>query len=136
MLVLVIAVLVLSFASSLQAYLQQRHSIDSLKSAIAEREAAIDALQREKERWDDPAYVEQQARARMGYVMPGETAYVALDGNGNRIESQSSLSAPDEVGKKAQPPWWSTVWASVELAGNPPAEPATPPATKIDGTEE
>lgn len=135
-LVLVVAVLVLSFASSLQAYLQQRHSIDSLKATIAEREAAIDALQGEKERWGDPAYVEQQARARFGYVMPGETAYVALDSHGNRIEPQASLSEPDQVGEKAKTPWWSTIWSSVELAGNPPAEPTAPPATKIDGVAE
>src|SRR3954452_10438229 len=69
-LVLVLAVLMVSYASSLRAYLQQRSHINDLKTSIAEREVAIDQLEQEKTRWDDPAYVEQQARERLGYVMP------------------------------------------------------------------
>src|SRR5690349_23258602 len=41
-LVLVLAVLTVSYASSLRAYLQQRAHIGELKSQIAEREASID----------------------------------------------------------------------------------------------
>ena len=70
-LVLVLAVLTVSYASSLRAYLQQRSHISELKTAIAEREASINDLEREKQRWEDPAYVKAQARARFGYLMPG-----------------------------------------------------------------
>ena len=55
MLVLVLAVLTVSYASSLRAYLQQRSHIGDLKAQIAEREASINDLEREKKRWDDPA---------------------------------------------------------------------------------
>src|SRR5688572_6777678 len=72
-LVLVLAVLTVSYASSLRAYLQQRSHIGDLKAQIAERETAINALEREKQRWQDPAFVKAQARARFGYLMPGET---------------------------------------------------------------
>lgn len=133
-LVLVLAVLTVSYASSLKAYLQQRENIDSMKAQIAERQAAIDELEAEKERWEDPAFVEQQARERFGYVMPGETAYVALDEHGNRIQPEASLSEPDEVGRQEKRPWWEDAWASVELAGDPPAPEAETPATRIDGT--
>ncbi|MFT4288456.1 FtsB family cell division protein [Nocardioides sp.] len=135
-LVLVIAVLVLSFASSLQAYLQQRHNIDSLKATISKREAAIEALQQEKDRWNDPAYVEQQARVDAGYVMPGETLYVALDAQGHQIGAGGALSEPDTADEQTKQPWWSTVWTSVELAGDPPAESTTASVKKIDGTKE
>src|SRR5688500_18324178 len=54
-LVLVLAVLTVSYASSLRAYLQQRSHIGDLKAQIAEREASINDLEREKKRWDDPA---------------------------------------------------------------------------------
>ncbi|MBA3781421.1 MAG: septum formation initiator family protein, partial [Nocardioides sp.] len=50
-LVLVLAVLVVSYASSMRAYLQQREHISDLKSAIAERETSINELEREKRRW-------------------------------------------------------------------------------------
>jgi cell division protein FtsL len=133
-LVLVCAVLVLSFASSLQAYLQQRSSIDDIKSEIASRQKAIDSLQTEKARWKDPAYIEQQARQRFGYVMPGETSYVALDQDGNRIQPNGELSDPATVGEHGSVAWWSTVWDSVELAGDPPTE-ASQPQQQITETQ-
>ena len=131
-LVLVLAVLTVSYASSLRAYLQQREHIGDLKEAIAERESAINALEREKQRWQDPAFVKAQARARFGYLMPGETGFLVLDKDGNPLESQTSLSDPDEVIKTVPTAWWSQAWASVELAGNPPP-PSDVPATEIDG---
>ncbi|WP_245916808.1 FtsB family cell division protein [Nocardioides gansuensis] len=132
-LVLVLAVLTVSYASSLRAYIQQRSHIGDLKQAIAEREASINELEREKQRWSDPAYVRAQARARFGYLMPGETGFQVLDENGRPLESQATLHDPGDVVKTVPTPWWSDAWDSVELAGNPPA-PDSGPADKIDGT--
>ena len=129
-LVLVLAVLTVSYASSLRAYLQQRSQIEELKSQIALRQASISDLEREKDRWKDPAYIEQQARG-LNYVMPGETSYVVLDEHGKPLQQQSTLTDPATVAKKDPTAWWSTAWQSVELAGNPP-KPTPPPATKID----
>jgi hypothetical protein len=134
-LVLVLAVLTVSYASSLRAYLQQRSHIGDLKAQIAEREAAIDDLEREKQRWEDPAYVRTQARERFGYVRPGETSYVVLDEDGEPLESESALHDPAEVLGDEPTAWWDDAWQSVELAGNPP-EQAPPPAARIDGTDE
>ncbi|UUZ60390.1 FtsB family cell division protein [Nocardioides sp. B-3] len=131
-LVLVLAVLTVSYASSLRAYIQQRSHIGELKTAIAERETAINALEREKQRWQDPAFVKAQARARFGYLMPGETGFPVLDENGKPLESRAALSDPDEVIKTVPTARWSDARASVELAGNPPA-PTEGPASEIDG---
>lgn len=134
-LVLVLAVLMVSYASSLRAYLQQRAHISDLSSKIAERQAAIDTLEAEKARWSDPAYLETQARARFGYVMPGETSYVVLDENGKRLDSDTTLRDPSTVIRSTPTAWWSTAWDSVELAGNPPRA-TKPPAAEIDGSTE
>lgn len=133
-LVLVLAVLTVSYASSLRAYLQQRSHINDLKSSIAQREANIDALEGEKARWDDPAYVEAQARARLGYVMPGEKTYLVLGEDGKPLEPQAELENPDAVLSATPVPWWSDAWDSVELAGNPPKI-GKPPPSVIDGTK-
>ncbi len=133
-LVLVLAVLTVSYASSMRAYLDQRSHIGELKAAIDEREASIHSLEREKQRWEDPAFVRAQARARFGYLMPGETGFLVLDESGKPLESQASLSDPQEVIKTVPTAWWSKAWDSVELAGNPPA-PAQAPATEIDGVK-
>jgi hypothetical protein len=123
-------VLTVSYASSMRAYLEQRTQIGSLKDQIALRQASIDDLEREKRRWDDPAYVEQQAR-ELNYVMPGETAYVVLDEDGHALDHDTSLSDPASVAQKPPAAWWNTAWQSVELAGNPP-KPEEPPASEID----
>ncbi len=133
-LVLVLAVLTVSYASSMRAYLQQRSDIGDLKVAIAERETSINSLEREKQRWQDPAFVRAQARARFGYLMPGETGFLVLDEFGKPLASEASLSDPDEVIKTVPTAWWSKAWDSVELAGNPPA-PVEAPATEIDGVK-
>jgi cell division protein FtsB len=130
-LVLVLSLLTISYASSLRAYLDQRDHIGDLKSQIALRQARIDDLEREKRRWEDPAYVRQQARD-LNYVMPGETAYVVLDEDGKPLDTEGTLSDPAAVAPKAPTAWWSTAWKSVELAGNPPKVTKQKPATKID----
>jgi cell division protein FtsB len=134
-LVVVLAVLAVSYASSLRAYLQQRSHISDLKEQIAERRDNIDDLQREKDRWEDPEYVKQQARLRIGYVMPGETSYVVLDEHGNPIEPESELSDPSTVARRTPDPVYSDVWQSVKLAGDPPKQ-APPPLSEIDGSKD
>ena len=130
-LVLVVAVLTVSYASSLRAYLQQRSHIAELKAQIAERSASIDALEREKRRWNDPAFVQAQARERFGYLMPGETSYVVLGEDGKPLESETDLPDASEVQKREPQAWWGPVWQSTELAGNPPKH-IHPPATEIE----
>src|SRR3954468_532334 len=133
-LVLVLAVLTVSYASSLRAYLQQRAHINDLKTSIAQHEADINALETEKARWDDPAYVRAQARDRLGYVMPGEKSYLVLGEDGRPLQPASELQDPTTVISTTANPWWSDGWASVELAGDPPKPTGKPPATQIDGT--
>ena len=123
-LVLVLALLTISYASSMKAYLQQRSHISDLKDQIALRRANIVGLEKEKQRWQDPAFVRQQARG-LGYVNPGETAYRVLDADGEPIEQDSTLTDPSTVATQAPTAWWSTAWQSVEVAGNPPRQ-ATP----------
>jgi cell division protein FtsB len=135
-LVLVLAVLAVSYASSMKAYLQQRAHIAELKEQIAERSDSIDALEREKRRWDDEAYVRAQARERFGYLMPGETAYVVLDEDGEPIETRSELHDPGQVLREPPEAWWQDAWSSVELAGNPPKQRGLAPASELDAPGE
>ncbi len=131
-LVLVLAVLAVSYASSMRAFLHQRAEIVELKAQIAERKAAIDDLEREKKRWQDPAFVQSQARER-GWVMPGETPFVVLR-DGEPLTTGATLTDPDDVAPQTPEAWWVDAWESVELAGHPPRD-EPPPMTEIDGTE-
>lgn len=134
-LVMVVAVLAVSYASSMRAYLDQRAENNAYLEEIAQRSANIDDLEREKRRWNDPAYVRSQARERLSYVMPGETSYVVLDEDGNPLESESELSDPAALDAKDPEAWWGPAWESVVLAGKPPKQ-EPPPLTEIDGSGE
>ncbi len=135
-LLLVVAVLTLSYASSLRAYLVQREEIQGHKADIAERERAIADLEREKQRWEDPAYVAAQARERFGYVKIGETAFQVLGTDELPLESAATLHDPADVIKETPTPWWEKAWGSMEVAGNPPSTQKDKPAELIDGTKQ
>jgi hypothetical protein len=122
--VLVLAVLAVSYASSFRAYLQQRDHIADLRSQIDTTGKTIDQLEREKRRWEDDAYVGQQARLRFGYVKAGENSYQVLDENGEPLDSPDSLSDPENSPEDVPTAWWETAWASVEAAGNLPDQDA------------
>lgn len=126
-LVLVLAVLAVSYASSLRAYLQQRDHIEALQGQIDERKGTIADLKREKERWQDEEYVRQQARARFGYVPRGETPFVAIGPDGQPLDASAELGDPSTLADPDDRAWYEDAWDSVKLAGNPPT---TVPAPK------
>ena len=128
-LVLVLAALLVSYASSLRAHLEQRSHTGSLKASIASSERTIEELRREKRRWRDPAYVEAQARARFAFGYPGEIGYHVLDEDGRPLDAQSTLQTPEEVGD-GKPEWWESTLTSIEVAERP-VEPEPTPADLI-----
>jgi cell division protein FtsB len=133
-LVVVLAVLVVSYASSMRAYLQQRAHINDLRTQIDSSERDILALEREKRRWTDDAYVETQARERFGWVLPGETSYQVIDRNGQPLERSDALTDPDTVARQVPDPWWGKVYGTLEEADHPKPPPTprtsiTPPPT-------
>lgn len=118
-LLLVAVLLVTSFASSLNAYFHQRNNINELRADIDEREQSIEALEKEKDRWSDEVYLQQQAR-ELGYQLPGEKSVVVLDENGEPLDPSVDLDAEPKDVDRVPTAWWETAWGSVELAGHPP----------------
>ena len=115
----VVAILVMSYATSFKAYLQQREQVRSLQSQISQRQAEIAALQKDKARWKDPAYVRAQARARLMYVMPGDTGFQVIGRDGKPLDPVDSLPASTAFVGSGGQGWWSTAWESVVIAGEP-----------------
>lgn len=120
-LLLILAVLAVSYASSARAWLNQRSEINSLRTQISERGAQVAELEQTKARWDDPAYVEAQARLRFGWVMPGEVGYRVIDDDGSVMSDSDSLSEP-VTERPAEAEWWESAWGSVVGAGKDPAD--------------
>ncbi|MFT4189407.1 MAG: septum formation initiator family protein [Aeromicrobium sp.] len=118
-LVLVGVLLFLSYTASLRTWWQQRQEIRAAEAEIAMREDAIADLAEEAERWEDPAFVEQQARERFGWVMPGEVGYRVIGSDG---EVQGDVPQLTEPPSDEPPQWYDQLWSSVALAGQPESE--------------
>lgn len=113
----VLLLLLASYTSSLHAWWGQRGEIQAAKAEIAMREAAIERLTDTEARWEDPAFVESQARERFGWVMPGEVGYRVIGADGavqGEVPTLAEPPAPD------QRPWYESLWGSTQEAGSPP----------------
>lgn len=113
----VVVLLVASYTATLHAWWQQRSEIAALERANRQAERDIDTLHEEIERWDDPAFIRQQARDRFGWVMPGEVGYRVIGVDG---QLQGEVGRLDEPPSQAGQAWYGKLWGSVELAGEPP----------------
>ncbi|OYN90486.1 hypothetical protein CGZ92_01240 [Parenemella sanctibonifatiensis] len=116
-LIVVVAVLMVSYANSLRVYLDQERALTEANAEIVQREQEIAALNDELERWNDPDYIAAQARHRLGWVVPGDTGYRVVGADGRPIEPAAQLNTATE--EEAPPPWWGNVWDSVKAADNP-----------------
>ncbi len=117
MLVLVVAVLGVSYASSIRAWLNQRSQQGSLSAQIAAEKDAIAQLKIQKARWNDPAYIEAAARLRFGWVMPGERGYRVIGKNGVVLSAPTSQLPPSlTTSAGQQAPWWDGTVKSLAAA--------------------
>ncbi|MDO5533504.1 MAG: septum formation initiator family protein [Propionibacteriaceae bacterium] len=119
----VVAVLALSFASSLRVWLVQNQELAAANADIEQRTARIAELEGELVRWEDPAYVTAQARERLGWVVPGEVGYRVLGADGEVLSGSSDIEgvgAPQA--SQLAPRWWDKLAVSVERADERPVE--------------
>ena len=113
-LALVVCLLAISLAYPLREYLAQRSDIGELRTEVAAQERRVAELEKARDRWRDPAYVEAQARERLRYVMPGEIVYVVLEADRAPAPDGVVTKTPE---KAERSPWFSDLWRSVEASG-------------------
>src|SRR5690606_33054397 len=70
LIVIIMAIVVL--APSLRTLVEQQNQIAELQRAVDEQRRQVSQLESDIARWDDPAYIEAQARDRLVYVYPGD----------------------------------------------------------------
>lgn len=112
----VLVLLALMLVPTVRAWYEQRQELAELRSKVTTQEQTVQALQDEKQRWSDPAYVEQQARQRLKFVKPGEVAFTVIGADKlaetreGQVRGQMVAPADDE-----QMSWYTQLWTSVEL---------------------
>ena len=116
-LALVAATLLLTLAVPVRSWFAQRAEIAGLRADVEAARERVAALQDQKQRWEDPAFVAAEARRRLHFVLPGEVGYVTL-GSAESIAAEAANTGPAQ-------PWYSALWGAVREADRP-AEDAAP----------
>jgi cell division protein FtsB len=113
--VVVLVTLALAYTYPVRVYLAQESQIAEMRAAQADQREVIAKKAEEVAKWQDPEYVRGQARARLFYVLPGETPLIILDdpeGAARDAGKPPPDAAPDR--------WYETLWSSVEAANSEP----------------
>lgn len=109
---LVILLLVV-LASPLNRYFQSRSALNDASRQLTQDKARVAQLEQQIKRWGDPGYVQQQARQRLQYAMPGDTVFVVVDhGQQNDIAKTAGSGAH----RSDQAAWNAKLWNSVTRA--------------------
>ncbi|MDT0441676.1 MULTISPECIES: septum formation initiator family protein [unclassified Streptomyces] len=110
-LALVVCSLIVALAYPLRQYVQQRAEVDDLRRQTEEERRRVEELRDEKARWQDPSYVEQQARERLSFLRPGETGFILPQERADEEDDGRRTS-----GAPAARPWYETLWERVDGA--------------------
>jgi cell division protein FtsL len=126
LLVLAVVVLITTvlLVPTVRAAIQQSMDLRELQATLDAQKAESDALQEEIARWDDPAYVESQARNRLLFAMPGDTVWRTI--GADQVVEDADPATDDQaqsgiVGGTVQSgtAWFTTLWESVGAADDP-----------------
>jgi cell division protein FtsB len=92
----VVVLLVVLLAAPVNRYLGSRHDLHGAAQELQHDRQQLAELQQQKTRWGDPGFIQQQARTRLQYAMPGDTVYVVVaKGQSSDIEkSTGAVAAP------------------------------------------
>jgi cell division protein FtsB len=109
----VVVLLVVLLAAPINRFLQSRSDVGTAAKQLTSDRARLAALRHQQQLWSDPGYIQQQARTRLQFAMPGDTVYVVVR-KGQRSDLQQSAGI---VPVKAGGPAWNTrLWDSVRAA--------------------
>jgi len=129
----VLAVLVVFFGPSMRVYFRQQSQIAEAKAQLQANQQTVNDLTDQLDRWNDSAYVQQQARELLGWVMPGEIGFHVIGTDGQLLGGGATITSRSSLPEGEAPQmWWDRLVGSILTADDPvPATDTTPqtPAT-------
>jgi cell division protein FtsB len=112
----VVVLLVVVLAAPVHRYFASRSAVSSAAQQLSDDQRDLSAARSQLAKWADPGYVQQQARERLQYAMPGETVYVVVR-PGDKSAIQATSGAGESHGA-SNTTWNQRLWASVQAAGS------------------
>jgi cell division protein FtsB len=110
-----ICAVLLTVAVPLQSYIAQRAQIHDLRQQTSAARNRVADLEKQKQQWHDPAYIRQQARIRLHYVKPGQTAFVVIPPK--KHLKHVTVQTTRTVTTSTSGPWYTRLWNSAVKAG-------------------
>ena len=118
---LIALALVVAIAPTLRVYLHQRGEIAALQAEQTDQKREAAALRAQAQRWNDPSYVEAQARARLQFVRPGQRSFVVAAPAPKVAAAPASGIVAGTTGGAGRS-WMDGLWQSVQKAGAAPVK--------------
>ncbi|MGN6409672.1 MAG: FtsB family cell division protein [Curtobacterium sp.] len=116
----IIVLFVVVLAPSLRTLIQQQEQIAQQQREVASQKADVSQKKKDVARWDDPAYIEAQARDRLLYVYPGEESYLVMGSEDRKAEPTPTTDSGTPVSSTVQTPkvdWVQAMLSSVLTSG-------------------
>ena len=88
----VVVLLVVLLAAPIHRFLSSRSDVNTAAQQMRHDRAQLGQLHHQKALWSDPGFIQQQARARLQFAMPGDTVYVVVD-KGQRSDIQKTTGS-------------------------------------------
>jgi cell division protein FtsB len=111
-----VVLLIVVLASPVNRYFSSRGDVGKASSQLRQDQQQLATLKQQLADWSDPGYVQQQARARLQYAMPGDTVFVVVK-QGQQTQIQASDAIARAAAHAAGPTWNQRLWRSVTVAG-------------------
>jgi cell division protein FtsL len=111
--------LIVVLASPVHRYLATRSALSQAEQQRRANQAELAQLQQQAAQWNDPAYIAQQARARLQFAMPGDTVYVVVSPNtkpATGVPARRDSTATRVPGDS----WNERLWGSIRAADSSP----------------
>lgn len=113
---LVLVLLGVFLFPTISGYVNQRREVTQLQQQIEAQRSDITTLEGEIKDWSNPDFIERNARDRLRFVRPGETAFTVLDDTGAvLVEPLPGVAAVTNEIHESRP-WYGEVWESVKTA--------------------
>lgn len=97
-------------------YAKQQQQIAALEQSVRVTTDEVAALEAQRERFKDPAYITTQARERLYYIKPGEVVYLVDDDLPDAATPQEQAPVSAEV-TRTRTDWMAQLVRSVTTAG-------------------
>ncbi|WP_428961870.1 FtsB family cell division protein [Micromonospora fluostatini] len=110
----VLIALALAYTYPVRVYLDQKADIERMEAAQAAQRALIEQRSIEAAKWQDPAFIESEARRRFYMVYPGEVPVIVLNDPAGAARDAGAASRPAQP--ETPDPWYDTLWSSIRAA--------------------